>query len=143
MKKMNRLATIIVAIAIAMSANAQENNTISNDTTMLYQQLNEVVVKSDLPKVRTNAEGMKVFISGTELEKVGSTKDLLKRLPNVSSADDGVEIFGRGKAEVYVNGRRIYDNQELEQLPSDQIKIWRLSPVRVHAMLLLPKQWCA
>ena len=108
-------------IMFAQGSYAQENDSIANDTTMLFQQLNEVMVISDLPKVRTNAEGMKVFVSGTELEKVGSTKDLLRRLPTVQSADDGVQIFGRGAAEVYVNGRKLYDMKELEQIPSDQL----------------------
>lgn len=109
---------------VAMAMHAQLNDSISTDTTLWFnqtQQLGEVVVKSPLPKVRTNANGMKVIIAGSELEKVGSSKDLLKRLPTVKSADDGVEIFGRGAAEVYVNGRKLYDMKELEQIPSDQI----------------------
>ena len=109
---------------VAMAMHAQLNDSISTDTTLWFnqtQQLGEVLVKSPLPKVRTNANGMKVIIAGSELEKVGSSKDLLKRLPTVKSADDGVEIFGRGAAEVYVNGRKLYDMKELEQIPSDQI----------------------
>lgn len=119
-----RWSVMMTAGLMAMTVHAQSNDSISTDTTMWYnqmQQLDEVVVKSSLPKIRTNANGMKVIISGSELEKVGSSKDLLKRLPTVKSADDGVEIFGRGAAEVYVNGRKLYDSKELDQIPSDQI----------------------
>ena len=107
-----------------MTAWGQEKDSVNTDTTKWYNQthqLGEVVVKSSLPKVRTNASGIKVIVSGSELEKVGTSKDLLKRLPTVKSTDDGVEIFGRGAAEVYVNGRKLYDMKELEQIPSDQI----------------------
>ena len=119
-----RWSVMMTAGLMAMTVHAQSNDSISTDTTMWYnqmQQLDEVVVKSSLPKIRTNANGMKVIISGSELEKVGSSKDLLKRLPTVKSADDCVEIFGRGAAEVYVNGRKLYDSKELDQIPSDQI----------------------
>ena len=123
MKPFRLTLTSMMAVA-SMTVQAQMNDSISTDTTMWYnqtQQLGEVVVKSPLPKVRTNANGLKVIIAGSELEKVGSSKDLLKRLPTVKNADDGVEIFGRGAAEVYVNGHKLYDMKELEQIPSDQI----------------------
>ena len=119
-----RWSAMMAAGLMAMTAQAQSNDSITTDTALWYNQmqhLDEVVVKSSLPKIRTNANGIKVIITGSELEKVGSSKDLLKRLPTVKSADAGVEIFGRGMAEVYVNGRKLYDNKELEQIPSDQI----------------------
>ena len=123
MKKIGFVLSAMMLMATT-TMNAQVNDSIPTDTTMWFnqtQQLGEVVVKSPLPKVRTNANGLKVIIAGSELEKVGSSKDVLKRLPTVKSADEGVEIFGRGAAEVYVNGRKLYDMKELEQIPSDQI----------------------
>lgn len=85
------------------------------------QHLEEVVVKSTLPKIRNNANGMMVTIVGSELEKVGNSKDLLRRLPSIEKADDAVEVYGRGAAEVYVNNRKVYDLKELDCIPSDQI----------------------
>ncbi len=85
------------------------------------QELDEVVVKSSLPKIRNNANGMTCIIQGSELEKAGNSKDVLGRLPSIQKADDGVEVFGRGAAEVYVNNRKLYDLKELERIPSDQI----------------------
>ncbi len=85
------------------------------------RQLGEVVVKSTLPKIRNNADGMTAIIAGSELEKVGNSKDVLRRLPGIEKADDAVEVYGRGAAEVYVNNRKVYDLKELDRLPSDQI----------------------
>ena len=98
----------------------------STDSTKLSkleetQHLGEVVVKSTLPKIRNNANGMMCVIAGSELEKVGNTKDLLRRLPSIQKADDAIEVFGRGAAEVYVNNRKVYDLKELDRIPSDQI----------------------
>ena len=85
--------------------------------------LNEVVVKSDLPKTHLKGDAMVTRIEGTILEKEGTASDVLKRLPAVKDVDDSkVEIFGRGNADIYVNGRRVYDNNELAQIPSDQIE---------------------
>ena len=51
--------------------------------------------------------------NGTVLETAGRASDMLKRLPGVKGYEDGVEIFGRGTAEVYINGRKIGDGLSL------------------------------
>ena len=39
------------------------------------------------------------------------------------SADEGtVNVFGSGTAEIYINGRKMRDATELDQLESDHIK---------------------
>ncbi len=120
-----RMLLLASSFLAAMSATAQNSNdSIASDSSMWYnqtQQLGEVTIKSSLPKIRTNADGLKAIITGSELEKIGNSEDVLKRLPSVKNADEGVEIFGRGTAEVYVNGRKLYDMKELKQIPSDQI----------------------
>ena len=121
-----RMLALVASFASTMTSSAaMVNDSILADTAQWYNkthELSEVTVKSSLPKIRTNADGMKVIIAGSELEKAGNSKDLLKRLPSIKKVDkDGVELFGRGMAEIYVNGRKVYDNSELDQIPSDQI----------------------
>ena len=121
-----RMLALVASFITTMTASAEMvNDSLLADTAQWYNkthELSEVTVKSSLPKIRTNADGMKVIIAGSELEKVGNSKDLLKRLPSIKKVDDdGVELFGRGAAEIYVNGRKVYDNSELDQIPSDQI----------------------
>lgn len=79
-------------------------------------------VSAGLPQTRLKGEAMITDIEGTVLEKEGRASDMLKRLPGVKSSDDGVEIFGRGMAEIYVNGRKVYDYSEVKQLTADQIR---------------------
>jgi len=85
------------------------------------QMLGEVVVKGDLPQTRLKGNALLTTVSGTLLEKAGTAEDLLDKLPGVS-AKGGVSVFGRGSAEVYINGRKVRNNSELDQLASDNIK---------------------
>ncbi len=129
---MKKIVFTTLGMLLSASLQAQEQNAAQSQTNTASdstkvskleqtQQLGEVVVKSTLPKIRNNANGMTVIVAGSELEKVGNSKDLLRRLPSIQSADDAVEVFGRGAAEVYVNNRKLYDLKELDRIPSDQI----------------------
>ena len=86
------------------------------------QVLGEVVVKSDIPKTRLKGEGMVTGVSGTILEHAGTIERLLDRIPNVSARNGEIEVFGRGKPEMYINGRKVRDNSELDRLSADNIK---------------------
>lgn len=88
----------------------------------LTQVLGEVVVKSDLPKTRLKGEGMVTSVGGTLLEHAGTIERLLDRIPNVSAKNGKIEVFGRGTPELYINGRKVRDNSELDRLSADNIK---------------------
>lgn len=119
MKKISLLTFgLLTSVALQAQTNADSTQLSKLEET---QQLGEVVVKSTLPKIRNNANGMMCIIAGSELEKVGNTKDLLRRLPSIEKADDAIEVYGRGAAEVYVNNHKVYDLKELDRIPSDQI----------------------
>ncbi len=85
--------------------------------------LGEVVVVSKLPKTRVKGNAMRTTIEGTILEKAGTVSDALKRVPSLEAERDGaVKVLGRGDAEVYINGRKVQDMNELSRLRSDQIQ---------------------
>ena len=86
------------------------------------QQLGEVVVKADLPKIQLKGDAMITNVTGSVLEKAGTGEDLLNKIPGVSAEDGEVNVFGSGTAEIYINGRKVRNNSELDQLSSDQIK---------------------
>lgn len=86
------------------------------------QLLDEVVVKGDLPKTRLKGSSMITTVAGSVLEKAGTAENLLDRIPGVSAGSGAVSVFGRGAAEVYINGRKVRDSSELDQLASDNIK---------------------
>lgn len=86
------------------------------------QMLGEVVVKGDLPKTRLKGDAMITGVAGTVLENVGTAENLLDKIPGVSAEEGSVNVFGRGEPEIYINGRKVRDNSELDQLASDNIK---------------------
>ena len=86
------------------------------------QLLGEVVVKGDLPKVRLKGDAMVTNVAGTILEKAGTGNDLLDRIPGVSANDGTVNVFGSGNAVIYINGRKMRNSSELDQLSSDNVK---------------------
>ena len=81
------------------------------------QLLGEVVVKGDLPKVQLKGDAQVTNVTGTILEKAGTGNDLLSKLPGVA-----VNVFGSGAAEIYINGRKMRNASELDQLSSDNVK---------------------
>ena len=84
--------------------------------------LGEVVVKADMPKVRLKGDAQVTTVQGSILEKAGTGNDLLNKLPGVSADDGAVNVFGSGAAEIYINGRKMRDTSELDQLESDNIR---------------------
>ena len=84
--------------------------------------LGEVVVKSSLPKTILKNGGMTTTIVGSVLEKAGTMENLLDRIPNVSAQNGSIKVFGRGEPVIYINGRQMRDQSELDRLHSDNIK---------------------
>jgi hypothetical protein len=86
------------------------------------QLLGEVVVKDYLPKTQAKGNAMVTTVNGTVLEKAGTAENLLDKIPNVTAQNGAVTVFGRGTPEIYINGRKVRNQQELDQLSSDNIK---------------------
>ena len=86
------------------------------------QLLSEVVVKGQLPKTHVKGDAMRTTVAGTILEKAGTLSDALSKIPSLETAGEGgVKVLGRGDAEVYINGRKVLDVNELARINSDQI----------------------
>jgi hypothetical protein len=67
-------------------------------------------------------EALVTNVEGTVLEKAGTLQGLLDKIPNVSAEEGTVSVFGRGEAEIYINGRKMRDASELDQIAADNIK---------------------
>ena len=85
--------------------------------------LGEAVVKSNMPKTRVKGDAMRTIVSGSILEKAGTLTDVLGKIPTLKAEKgSGVEVFGRGAAEIYINGRKVMDMNELDRLRSEDIQ---------------------
>ena len=84
--------------------------------------LGKAVVKAVLPKTEIHGDALVTKIENSVLAESGSATDVLERLPGVTLKDEAFEVFGKGTPQIFVNGRQIRDNAELEQLNSNEIK---------------------
>jgi len=88
------------------------------DATML----GEVVVKGQRPAFKLTTEGLKTEVENTLLSKVGTAKAVLENLPGVQRKKDGLEVFGKGTPLIYINGRKLQNQTELDQISSEDIQ---------------------
>ena len=84
--------------------------------------LGEVVVKGQRPAFKLTTEGLKTEVENTLLSKVGSAKAVLENLPGVQRKKDGIEVFGKGTPLIYINGRKLQNQTELDQISSEDIQ---------------------
>ena len=84
--------------------------------------LGEVVVKAQLPKTKLTGEGLQTNVKGSVLENVGTADDVLAKTPGLIKCPNGLEVMGKGSPLIYINGRKVTDNSELNRLQSNEIQ---------------------
>lgn len=87
-----------------------------------YITLNEVVVKANLPQTQLKGNKMVTTVQNTVLAKMGSAYDVLSHIPMVTGINGELNVFGRGTPVVYINGREVRNQSDLQQLKSDEIR---------------------
>lgn len=88
------------------------------DTIMLH----EVVVSSTRPLTRMSGEGIVTRVKGTALERLGTGRDVLGYIPGILNNNGTIEVFGKGTPVIYLNGRRLHDQHELDRIKSSELK---------------------
>lgn len=86
------------------------------------QMLGEVVVKGNIPVTRIKNDALETNVQGTVLSKAGTAEDVLAHIPGLQKKTDGFEVLGKGSPLIYINGRKLRDFAELDQLTSEEIK---------------------
>lgn len=81
-----------------------------------------VVVKGDRPQYKMLSGGMEVAVEHTLLSKMANTFDVLSLLPRVSVDGQKISVFGKGTPIVYINNKRVHDNNEIVNITPDNIK---------------------
>ncbi len=85
-------------------------------------ELDEVVLVANLPLFETKSDGtVQVNVENTVLATSNSVQEILSRSPNVLVEDEGISIFGKGTAIIYLNGQRILSEQ-LANIQASEIK---------------------
>ncbi|WP_308226516.1 TonB-dependent receptor domain-containing protein [uncultured Prevotella sp.] len=81
-----------------------------------------VVVKGDRPQYKMLSGGMEVAVEHTLLSKMANTFDVLNLLPRVSVDGQKISVFGKGAPIIYINNKRVHDNNEIVNITPDNIK---------------------
>ena len=124
---MKRLALVasFSGIAITQMMAQNINGEQISDTTLFdkfSKELGEVVVKAHLPQYKKTHEGLLTNVAGTVLSKMGTAEDVLKHVPSIVKKKDGYEVVGKGTPIIYINGRKMQDISELDNIKSSDIK---------------------
>ena len=86
------------------------------------QTLKGVTVKGERPLFRMSDDAFVTLVEGSFLSKIGTGNDVLAHVPGVIRNGNSIEVIGRGTPLIYINGRQMRNQNELDQLSSDQIK---------------------
>lgn len=124
MKKL-ALVAFFSGIAITQMMAQNINGEQISDTTLFdkfSKDLGEVVVKAHLPQYKKTHEGLLTNVAGTVLSKMGTAEDVLKHVPSIVKKKDGYEVVGKGTPIIYINGRKMQDISELDNIKSSDIK---------------------
>lgn len=124
---MKRLALVasFCGITITQMMAQNINGEQISDTTLFEKfskELGEVVVKAHLPQYKKTHEGLLTNVAGIVLSKMGTAEDVLKHVPSIVKKQDGYEVVGKGTPIIYINGRKMQDISELDNIKSSDIK---------------------
>ena len=120
---------LIFLLCFCMVANLSQAQEAGNnqsglplDSLNMLLELDEVTVKAYRPVRKLTGDGLAIDIEHTVLSKAGTGDDVLSRIPGITKKDDGYEVIGKGTPLIYINGRQMRDQSELDQLKSEDIK---------------------
>lgn len=84
--------------------------------------LDEITVRGNKKLVEQNGAVSTIRVVGSPFENIGTVYDMLSNLPGLRKTPDGIEVQGLGKPVIYVDGREIRRDSELQTLYSSDIK---------------------
>ena len=109
---------MLIAAIAATTAHAQ-NQSAADSLTLGLQ---EVVVSARQPATKLVGSTLVSTIPGTNLADLGSALDVLAQLPMIKVQDNAVSVIGKSGVEIYIDGRPVRDDQELQHILSSNLK---------------------
>ena len=112
------LITILFPFLLVENGYAQSQET----TDSLTHKLQEVVITAKQPATKLVGSTLVSTIPGTNLADLGTALDVLAQLPMIKVSDNTVSVIGKSNIEIFIDGRPMRDEQELQQLLSSNMK---------------------
>lgn len=111
------ITTVSLFLSIA-TANSQQHE----PSDSLTRELQEVVVTAKQPATKLVGSTLVSTIPGSNLADLGNALDVLAQLPMIKVEDNAVSVIGKSNIEIYIDGRPMHDNMELQQILSSNLK---------------------
>ncbi len=83
--------------------------------------LDEFTVTGERPTHKITKGGVSTKVQNTTLSLLGNAMDVIAQQPGVKADDGDIQVFGKGTPEVYLNGRKLTNYNELYQLSAKEI----------------------
>ena len=112
------LISVLTVFLIFESGYAQNKEA----TDSLTHELQDVIVTAKQPATKLVGSTLISTIPGTNLADLGTALDVLAQLPMIKVTDNVVSVIGKSNIEIYIDGRPMRDEMELQQLLSSNLK---------------------
>lgn len=109
---------MLTAFLIIENGHAQNQEA----TDSLARELQEVIVTARQPATKLVGSTLVSTIPGTNLADLGTALDVLAQLPMLKVTDNSVSVIGKSNIEIFIDGRPMRDELELQQLLSSNLK---------------------
>lgn len=96
------------------------DNPVASDS--ITRELQEVVVTANQPATKLVGTTLVSTIPGTNLVNLGNALDVLAQLPMIKVEDTAVSVIGKSNVEIFIDGRPMRDELELQQILSSNLK---------------------
>lgn len=116
--KTKTLISILTVFLFFESGYAQNEEA----TDSLTRELQEVIVTAKQPATKLVGSTLISTIPGTNLADLGNALDVLAQLPMIKVQDNAVSVVGKSNIEIYIDGRPMRDEMELQHLLSSNLK---------------------
>ena len=112
------LISVLTVFLIFESGYAQNKEA----TDSLTHELQDVIVTAKQPATKLVGSTLISTIPGINLADLGTALDVLAQLPMIKVTDNVVSVIGKSNIEIYIDGRPMRDEMELQQLLSSNLK---------------------
>lgn len=117
---MNAKVFITMLTMVLISVTGQAQNREATDSLTL--ELQEVVITAKQPATKLVGSNLVTTIPGSNLSELGTALDVLAQLPMIKVSDNTISVIGKSNIEIFIDGRPMHDEQELQQLLSSNLK---------------------
>lgn len=84
--------------------------------------LDGVTITGTLPTTQLKGNTLVTHVANSALSKLGTAKKVLSKIPGIIEQNGSLEVVGKGTPLIYINSKKIRNEDELYQLSADNIK---------------------